>query len=354
MYSTKTKSKWKWMGLCVFAGWMTITGLLFVSKSNLPGKGSFNRIVPPHSLLYQTDIQLPGKNYYFAGSTAAGFFMAVKSKPNELICIERGLKNIRTLFLVYPGKTALFSPELAVTPDSTVFVSDGTLPGVWTTRLPDSILTFNKASIPYFRKAVPTGGGNVLLQQFDTVTKKIIFNSYLLTTGKILAGGYAPEAMGDPVFSVDGSMAIDPETGKMVYLYFYRNRFDVLDHNYQLLFKGKTIDTISHPSLVVSSFGSRRILSTPTVIVNKACCIDGDRLYIMAGSVAKNDPPGIMKDAAVIDVYKLSTGAYLQSLYAYDFRDQKLSAFSVKGDTLTGIFGAWVARFTIQRVRSDR
>lgn len=342
------------MGLCAFAGLMSITGLLFVTKGIRPGKGNFNRMVPPHSLLYQNDIKLPGKNYYFAGSTNEGFFLAVKNKPNELVFISRGLTNLKKQSLLFPGQTALFSPELAVTADSSVFVFDGTLPGIWSTRLPDSLLVFNAAASINFRKALPSNEGKILLQQFDTVTKKILFNQYKLSTGKRLEASFVPEAMGDPVFSVDGNIITDPVSGKMVFLYFYRNRFDVLDSNYQLQLKGQTIDTVSHPSLVVSSFGSRRILSAPPLIVNKAGAIEGDRLYIMAGSVSKNDPPGIMKDAAVIDVYRLSTGAYLQSLYAYDFRDQKLSAFSVKGDTLTGIFGNYLARFTIQRVRSDR
>ena len=342
------------MGLCAFAGLMSITGLLFVSKGHRPGKGNFNRIVPSHSLLYQNDIALPGKNYYFAGRPNAGFFLAVKNKPNELTFISRGMKTLKKQFLVFPGKTALFSPEMAVTADSTVFVLDGSLAGIWSTRLPDSLLAFNAPMSNHFRKAFPIPEGKILLQQFDTVTRKILFNQYKLSTGKRLEASFTPEAMGDPVFSVDGNIITDPVSGKMVFLYFYRNRFDVLDSNCQLQIKRQTIDTMSHPLLEVSSFGSRRILSAPPVIVNKAGAIDGDRLYIMAGSVSKNDPPGIMNDAAVIDVYKLSTGVYLQSLYAYDFRDRKLSAFSISGDTLTGIFGDYLANFTIQRIRSDR
>ena len=342
------------MGLCAFSALMCMTGLLFVSKGNRPGRGDFNRIVPPHSLVYQHDVQLPCKNYYFAGKTAGGFFLALKSKPNELICISRDLNALRTQSLVFPAKTGLFSPELSITPDSTVFVSDGSLPGIWSIRLPDSLLAFNAAAGIHFQKAFPCDMDKILLQQFDTLTKKIVFNPYQLSSGQRLETGYAPEAMGDPVFSVDGTIAIDPSLRKMVFLYFYRNRFDVLNNNGQLLFKGHTIDTVSHPNLQVSSFGTRAILSSPPVIVNKAFAIDQDRLYIMAGGLAKNDLPGIMRDAAVIDVYRLSTGVYLQSLYAYDFRDQKLSAFIVRGDTLTGIFGNWLAQFSIQRVRSDR
>ncbi|HTL09815.1 MAG TPA: hypothetical protein VL307_16190, partial [Chitinophagaceae bacterium] len=155
---------------------------------------------------------------------------------------------------------------------------------------------------------------------------------------------------------IDGMMVKGAANTNIVFVYYYRNKFDCLDTNLQRVYSATTIDSTGTTNLQLSPAapgGVTRLQSLPSLI-NISACIEGKRLYIRSGSFAKNESADLLAQNAIIDVYSLSNGKYIQSLYAPRFRGRQLTAFTIVGDQFYGLYGHFIACFSIVRIRSDK
>ena len=119
----------------------------------------------------------------------------------------------------------------------------------------------------------------------------------------------------DGVFDTDGSFAVDPITKKIIYTYFYRNEYRIIDFDLQDYGKGKTIDTISKAklSLIKLKDGTTK-MDKPPLKMNIMQVAYNGYLYNDSNSQAKLDPHDSRKDKRIIDVYH-----YLTNQYVYSF-----------------------------------
>ncbi len=300
------------------------------------------------------DIALPGKNFYFSGIADDIIFLSHKSSPNRVLEVDTIFTKTISYSLLFGETKNLYAPEMSVTATRNVFIMDGLMPAIMHGHLSDSSLMTVSLDKLYFQKGLALSDASLMLQVFDSTRRQNVFIKYNLLTKHTSRYIYAPTTYGDGVFSIDGTISFDEKAHQLAYVYFFRNRFDILDTNLHVIGTSQTIDTVSHPVLSINTFGNKRTLTSTPLLVNKGCCISGNRLYIISGITAKNELKDLRENCTVIDIYSVITGAYIQSLYAYDFRDQPLSDFKVIGDQFIGIFGNYLAKFAIKRVRSDK
>jgi len=148
------------------------------------------------------------------------------------------------------------------------------------------------------------------------------------------------EGQVDGIFSSEGSMHAQPTADRLVYIYSYRNQFIVMDTNLHVLYKAKTIDTISHVKFNVRFIPSEKklTLSSPPAFVNKESCVSGNYLFIHSGLRADNDESSIYDVGSPIDVYSLINGKYLCSFFLPDYGRSKIRDFRVFGNTLVALY----------------
>jgi hypothetical protein len=149
---------------------------------------------------------------------------------------------------------------------------------------------------------------------------------------------------------VDGTLHFDKETNRLIYLYFYRNQYSVMDTNLNLLYRGNTIDTVSRAKLKIAAIASDNSenLAAPPVFVNKYSCIAGDLLLLNSNLLSKNEDPEIFAKTSVIDVYSLKDRSYKFSFYIPDYRGKKLRGFRVFGKRLFVLFDHYVLSYPLQ------
>ena len=119
------------------------------------------------------------------------------------------------------------------------------------------------------------------------------------------------------VFSTDGILRFDRVSGRYVYMFFYRNQFICIDSNFNLLYRGQTIDTNAHTKfrLVSIPYQNSTAFASPGFRVNRVGCINQDWILINSDLQADNEEKDIFSLYAVIDVYGLKSGRYHYSFY---------------------------------------
>ena len=135
----------------------------------------------------------------------------------------------------------------------------------------------------------------------------------------------------DGRFSVDGMFIHLSNSDRFIYLYYYRNSFLMLDSNIQLVYKGQTIDTNRYAKLKIGKIEreDKTILLTPPPIVNQEACANERYLVVYSDLMADNETSSIFSRHSTIDLYSLSNGQYVGSIYLETPSHKKISSMAI-------------------------
>ena len=153
----------------------------------------------------------------------------------------------------------------------------------------------------------------------------------------------------DGKFCTDGMLLFDNYNSSLLYMYYYRNQFIVLDTNLHILAKYKTIDTTNKVSITLDTIYSenRVTFSSPPGIVNKRATLSNKLLFINSALKASNEDEQLNNQDNDIDIYRLDNGNYAFSFTLPAFRKQKLSSMIVSGNMLFGIYDSYLISFEL-------
>lgn len=148
----------------------------------------------------------------------------------------------------------------------------------------------------------------------------------------------------DGVFDTDGTLLYNKQLKKIVYTYFYRNEYIVIDNKLKLDYTGKTIDTISQAQIKISYVSSEKSnkLSTPPLVVNNCVATYGNYLFINSGLMGKFESKDTWKKASVIDVYDLVNNTYVFSFHIQHIAKNRVSELYIDQDRLICILGEYL------------
>lgn len=201
----------------------------------------------------------------------------------------------------------------------------------------------------FFFAVEPTSSNSIFYKTYDTVKQQSILTKLSPNTLGNKIRRYDLEKQVDGFFCTDGVMHYEPENGRLVYVYFYRNRFVSLDSNMNILYNGRTIDTNSHVKIRVSHITSigQVTLASPPAMVNKMSCVDGNYLYINSKLLANNENKYLFDKCSVIDVYSLKEEHYLSSFYLHDIGKEKVRGFRIANNTVVALYDHYLATFRL-------
>jgi len=141
----------------------------------------------------------------------------------------------------------------------------------------------------------------------------------------------------------DGILLRDQNTDRLVYVFFYKNSYLVLDTNFNLSGQGETIDPVDSALLKVGggikegkTFGYTN--TSPKRIVNIESCISDGILYNNSLIKADNESNHTFASNNAIDMYDLKTYLYRGSLDIPLLNEAKISRFKVFQHDLVAIF----------------
>ncbi|WP_431293382.1 hypothetical protein [Pedobacter sp. P26] len=199
-----------------------------------------------------------------------------------------------------------------------------------------------------FDKAVSVKDGSLIVRLNDR-KDGIVIGKAFAGTNRFIIDKTLLKAQGDNYFSKDGILLSDSESGKIVYVYLYRNDFLVIDSSLKRQFEAKTIDTTSHSKIQLGYNGQNRLsMSAPAARVNRYSWVWKSNLFIQSGLRADNEDIEDFNRGYTIDVYDLNQrGEYKYSLQLEGEEKNKLKGFRIRGNLLIALFDQKIKTYKI-------
>jgi hypothetical protein len=154
----------------------------------------------------------------------------------------------------------------------------------------------------------------------------------------------------DGTFCKDGKLLFDPKVGRIVYLYYYRNQFVVADTNLSLLYKGKTLDTVSFAKIMLTPRNDKGEirLAAPPISVNSNGALNNGKLFVYSALKADNELSSSFHNNAVVDVFDLLDGKYQFSFYIPKRRKEKLLEFQFSNSLLVVRYNTGIVAYKLR------
>ena len=298
-----------------FSSIISVVGLFLMSEKKMKIENPFIRRYIPYAVNFQDKILLPSNGFYFAGSKGDTLFLGEKNAPLILGTIYPNFVNVLIDTLKIDDMTLPFQEIILHVDYPSFSLTDGHVPVIFEGVLPDkkAIKTFDQKSL--FSKIEMVEPHRFVFRGQSIMTRENILGLLFTNPIKLTSNTKILEKQIDGVFDTDGSFAVDPITKKIIYTYFYRNEYRIIDFDLQDYGRGKTIDTISKAklSLIKLKDGTTK-MDKPPLKMNIMQVAYNGYLYNDSNSQAKLDPHDSRKDKRIIDVYH-----YLTNQYVYSF-----------------------------------
>jgi len=311
---------------------ITVVVLFLSSEQIMQHENPFIRRYPQHPIMLQKTVNLKFNSYYFAGSRDNQVYLGNYTDPLHIIAFDSALQVKQTFKISFSPKDIAFKRIKILVRGSYFYLMDGTVPCIFWGRTNNWKVIGEIKDLHYFTIAEPVDITSVVFRSNNGKNAAHILSIFKAERSpKISYNDTLLQTQIDGVFDTDGMLVYNEKMKRMIYLYYYRNEFIVADENLKLLYRGHTIDTISHAQIKVAYLknNTERRMATPPMTVNANLAVNSNLLFINSKIQGRFEDLKLWKQAAIIDVYDLKKKAYLLSFAIYNVEDKKLQSFIV-------------------------
>jgi len=334
-------------GLLAFFAVAIVWGLAYSAGKykRLPNgftrRGPQQRATPLHSL------DLGYNSFYIAGISGDKIFLGNSTAPLTVLVTDSLFSKIDTVHIT--GMDVLMSGKLTID-SGHFFLTDRKQRAIYTGDISNWQVTAKMHTRSFFDVAIFLSRHTLIVRTFKesvaeyTLAKENTTDTSLSFFPSIL------QKQGDGVFSNDGMLQYDARSSKLVYIYFYRNEFIVLDTNLTVLSRHHTIDTCSTAKIEVSPVLSEHalVISKNPDPVNRKSCVFNNKIYILSSLAADNENYDSFAEQNVADIYSLQTGKYMRTIYLPVHKGQKIKNMRLLGEgTLVAISGDYLVSYRV-------
>lgn len=338
---------------CIFLSILPI--YIFHRQSNkvFSRKNDFTRFFPPHFITSRKvlDIGIISRPIIF-GVVRECIYIGTPSNPESFKEINYKTGEVTSFELNVNKDQKIAWGALRIKINSQgIYLTEGITPTI----LYSDLKALHPVRLPidsvHFSKCLPISPSSFVLKTYDAKLQQNILAKETLHPITVKRMPNILEKQVDGIFCTDGELHYNRKNNHLIYVYHYRNQFIGMDTGMNILYKGKTIDTVSHAKIKVtkiSAEGSDRfVLAAPPLVVNKKSYADGNHLFIHSSLIAKNEKITDSRQKSVIDVYSLKDQRYVYSFYIPEYGGTRIRDFAVHNNTLIALYDNHIIAFGI-------
>lgn len=329
---------------------VSVVYLFKLSEEKMRFHNSFTRRFPPHMADQLNSLELKYNSYYFAGAADGKIYLGNTTAPLLVTVLDSSLKVTETykigLKTLLP---AMNRPQIKVDPPY-FYLYEGSIPYIYSGFIYDWKAKIMSNTGYLFSQLQPIEDNKLAVRHSDPLTAENIIGTIDLNDTlnnklekKIL------QKQSDGIFETDGILTGDGK--KVVYVYYYRNKFVATDGNLTNIHEGKTIDTISNPKLKLIRIKSKNATTFEKMplLVNRLAAANEGWLFVNSQLMGQKEPEQMWKSSSIIDIYEIETAAYLASIYIDDIADHKIKSIIVIGGNLYAMGEKQITRYKLRR-----
>lgn len=327
--------------LCV-VGLGTVSLLYVFSENEMHRNNAFQRRYIPEPLDLLKEILLEGNSYYIAGMEPEKIYLGNYNAPLYLDEVDIKTGTISKFRVTVSNTTLPYRRVRIAVKAPYYYLGDGTVPILFRGTIEERKARpyYEEAYFTHFTLADTSRIGLVSISANSGNTTLGVLHKEKEKLGHTFNDSIISEQV-EGVIDADGSLLWNAQNQTFIYVYRYRNSFEVMDAQLKHLFTGRTIDTISEAILDLAYYKdtAQYKLGAKSVVVNKASTTYGDYLFIESDRLGKFDDEDLTEVASIIDVYNTAERTYAFSFYLYHDKGKKLTDLRVDGKLLIAIFG---------------
>jgi len=319
------------------------------SDNQIERNNAFVRKYIPHGLDNASEYTLESNSYYLAGVDDYRIYLGNYNAPLYIKVIDNTLKHEDNFQAEIDNTNLPYTRVRIKVIPPYFFLGDGTVPVLFRGNTKDWKAETFSYDDAYFLQYLPIDSMDLIISTTSTQTKasalgrlnKVNDSVQLALNTSILVKQI------DGIFDTDG-LLISNGKDRIIYVYYYRNAFEIADNHLSYVHTGTTIDTVNRVQIDVSYYAKNDLykLGGKSIIVNKAAASYGSFLFIHTDRIGKYEDDDVLHSASIIDVYDFQELKYLHSFYFYHQSQAKIRDFLVHKDRIIALVGdkLWVCR----------
>lgn len=318
-----------------------------ISENIIKKENNFIRRFHQHPIIEDKSYDLEVNSYYFAGISNDKIYLGNYTAPLLLTSLdtaftEKSFFKIRLDKADYPFnmvKIKVKAPHY--------YVYDGNVPIIYRGKLNDSLAQTISFNDNYFSQLEVIDSVSFAFRTQSSKSQKQILGTLNLNqTPKTKLHYNILEAQQDGVFDVDGQLIQDYTNNQLTYVYYYKNKFLIMNPDLKVLNRLNTIDTISKVNVKVKSLSDgRHQLKEPPLIVNKNMVVYSQVMFNESNLMGKFESRELWEKSSIIDMYKTDKKNYLGSFFIQHRGKNKMSQMLVTDKYLFVLSGNEIVRY---------
>jgi hypothetical protein len=292
-------------------------------------------------------------NIYFAVRPERAIWLKKRQQPLQLFLTDQTLNALKSVHLNTPPGFNTARHNYYFNRLDTVLTAANEQSEITSVENGETLLF--KFPTLKFDDPLLTSPGSVIVRVFKREKDKHFLELTKLDLKKIaITKSYRIPGLKDDLFSADGQLQYDELQKRLYYMYYHKGVYDCLDTNLNVIYKGKTIDTVRNASLkIISQKAYTRdgkpepkiTLDQPGNLVNKYFSVYHKKIYLLSGLRADNQSITEFLNNSTIDVYATKNGTYLYSFMLPKFKDLLLRQFHIYDGQLFAIYDKYLVKY---------
>lgn len=327
--------------LSLFLGGFVLLVIVFLlSEKEFKRNNAFQRKYIPHGLEKLGSYQLESNSFYLAGIDDSFIYLGNYNAPLYLKAIRKDLDYAKEIKVKIENYDLPYKRVQIEVKKNYFFVGDGTVPILFKGNTKDWEAKKISQNDAYFYDFISQDSELLIFTTTNSKTGYTVVGQLkkLGDSIRIVLNSELLKIQADGTFDTDGILLYDSETEKSVYVYFYRNQYEVANSKLEYITTGKTIDTISYAQIDVAYYKKEDSYKLgKSIMVNLTVAIWDGELYINSDRLGKYESNDILKSAGILDRYNTEKNEYIHSFYFYHQPDGTLREFRVLRDTIIGL-----------------
>lgn len=325
--------------------------LFYSSEYIIKKENNFTRRFIPHVIRNPQKIDLGVNSYYFAGQHGDTVFLGNRTAPLLIGQVNPGFDRLLTDTLHIDNASLPFREVKLQVQYPHYSLSDGYIPAIFEGILPNlnaSLAMYRKA---YFSKAIMVRPHLYIFRAQSSKTRETVMGSLSTRNNNaVKLNDRFLEKQIDGIFDTDGNFIMDSFNQNIIYTYFYRNEYRIMDSTLTLTGKGRTIDTVSHAKLDIVTLRDGSVkLKSPPFKVNQNQAAFKQLLYNESNLRGQHESVKMWQNSSIIDVYHYPTATYQYSYYVNREEKNKMRSLLATSNYIYILSGNLLIRY--QRTR---
>lgn len=336
---------------CLVVGTLSVIFLFQQSEKSIQYTNSFIRQFPPHFATEVHQADLGFNSYYFSGIEDSTIYLGNITAPLQMLLLDTLLQRKEQFFIELNEKHLPFHKPQVKVNDTNFYVYEGSIPYLFQGSVFDWKASLKINTGNFFSQVVPIDSVRNAVRYIAPQSGENIIGVHdLRDTADVNLSSTLLEKQLDGIIDTDGTLLYNKQLDLLCYMHRYRNEFTVFKPSLALVYRGKTIDTISKSTIELKEIKGKSIktFASPPLIVNKSSATYGNFLFNHSMLRGQFELAVNWKNASIIDVYDLVGKRYVLSFYVYHIGDSKMKSFTVDGHTLYALIGDKIVKYQLR------